>query len=79
MSRFTQPHDAFGPTAHDRFDFTLLFQDTLLAIVPSVLLIVLVPLRIWILFKQRVKVSRSPIHESKMVRFSLKRVAHCIA
>ena len=61
----------FGPAAPGRFDFTLLFQDTILSIVPSAMLLLFVPPRIWMLFKQRVKVAKSPLHESKMVNSSI--------
>lgn len=57
----------FGPAASGRFDFTLLFEDTVLSIIPSVLLLLLFPLRWWSLYRQPLKVAWSPIYENKLV------------
>ena len=61
----------FGPTVtHCRggFDFTLLFEESLLAIVPSVLLLLALPLRYRHLWKKRTKeVARSPAYWIKAV------------
>lgn len=74
VSQLVQTRDAFGPAAYGRFDFTPLFEDTILSIVPSVILVLAVPPRIWVLLKQRVKVAKSPLHESKMVSHILQPV-----
>jgi len=60
-------HDDFGPGATGRFDFTILFEDVFLSIVPSVFLLLLGPLRMYLLYKQPLKVKKSSVHESKMV------------
>lgn len=61
----------FGPTvSHCRgdFDFTLLFEESLLAIAPSVLLLLALPLRCRQLWKKRTKeVARSPVYWFKVV------------
>lgn len=60
-------HDEFGPGATGRFDFTILFEDVFLSIVPAMFLLLLAPLRMYSLYKQPLKVKKSSIHESKMV------------
>jgi hypothetical protein len=59
--------DAFGPTIPEGFDFTLLFQDSLLSILPSALLLLILPVRIWSLRGKTRKVHRSLIYENKLV------------
>lgn len=50
----------FGPGAQSRqFDFTLLFEQSILAIGPSVLLLLLLPVRLSQLLHQRRKVLQS--------------------
>lgn len=58
---------SFGPTAPERFDFTPLFEDTLLSIVPSALLLLALPARLLFLRKQPRKVLRSALHSNKLV------------
>lgn len=62
-------NNELGPAASGRFDFTILFEDVFLSIVPSVLLLLTGPPRLWALCKQPVKVKKSPLHESKLVSF----------
>jgi Ni/Fe-hydrogenase subunit HybB-like protein len=59
----------FGPALPGQFDFTLLFEYTILSIVPSVLLLSVLPFRIFSLRKESRKVSRSHLHENKLVRW----------
>lgn len=59
----------FGPAASGRFDFTILFEDIFLSIVPSALLLLIGPPRLWALYKQPLKVKKSAIHESKLVSY----------
>ncbi|CZR62077.1 related to multidrug resistance protein [Phialocephala subalpina] len=59
--------DSFGPTVPGEFDFTLLFQDTILSIAPSVLLLLALPLRIWALRGKPRKVARSHLYENKLL------------
>lgn len=63
--------DTFGPYAgHCRggFDFTLLFEESILSIVPLVLLIGVIPLRILYLIRRSIKVERGFLLPSKLVR-----------
>lgn len=60
-------HNDFGPAAAGRFDFTILFEDVFLSIIPSAVLLLLGPWRIYGLSKQPLKVKSSPLHESKLV------------
>jgi len=62
-----QSRDDFGPAASERFDFTSLFEETILSIAPSAILLLLSPLRLWVLRKQQPKVAKSVIHEQKLV------------
>jgi len=57
----------FGPADERHFDFTPLFQDTLLSILPSALLLIAIPTRLIYLRKQNRKVLKSTLHESKIV------------
>ena len=59
---------SFGPTEQKSFDFTPLFEDTLLSIVPSALLLFIIPARLFFLRKQARKVLRSALHSNKLVR-----------
>lgn len=63
--------DTFGPHAkecRDEFDFTLLFEESILSIVPLALLLLLAPNRIIYLFQKKTKVIHSPIIFAKLVR-----------
>lgn len=63
--------NTFGPYAGDcrgGFDFTLLFEQTILSIAPLALLLILAPLRIWYLSKKQTKVVRGKLLPSKLVR-----------
>lgn len=64
------PTTSFGPTVPERFDFTPLFEDTLLSIVPSALLLLVLPARLFFLRDQPRKVLRSSLHSQKLVCFS---------
>ena len=63
--------DAFGPTVQgdcrQGFDFTLLFEQTVLSIPPACLLIILAPWRISRLLKSSIKTQSSPIRSAKTV------------
>ncbi|MCJ1434939.1 hypothetical protein MMC27_004309 [Xylographa pallens] len=59
--------NVFGPTATGQFDFTPLFEDTFFSIVPSVILIVLVPYRVFSLRSESRKVSRSFLLDNKLM------------
>lgn len=58
---------SFGPAQKGRFDFTPLFEDTFLSIVPFAILLLAIPARLAFLRKQRRKVLKSSIHGSKLV------------
>ncbi|KAH0429478.1 ABC multidrug transporter [Colletotrichum camelliae] len=73
MDNFTAIADcegSFGPAASacsDRFDFTLLFEQSLLNIGPSAALLLALPLRLQQLLRQRRKVLRHPLNAAKIV------------
>ncbi|KAH8593398.1 putative ATP-binding cassette transporter [Bisporella sp. PMI_857] len=58
--------DYFGPAQPGQFDFTPLFEDTILSLLPSVILLLLIPLRIWSLSQKPRKVLKSSLHDSKL-------------
>ena len=67
----TNVDDTFGPYAGDcrgGFDFTLLFEQTILSIAPLALLLIVAPLRIWYLSRKQTKVVHSKWLPSKLVR-----------
>lgn len=62
--------DTFGPYAgscRGGFDFTLLFEESLLSIVPLCLVLAVVPFRVVYLFRRTVKVDRNFLLPSKLV------------
>jgi ATP-binding cassette subfamily C (CFTR/MRP) protein 1 len=59
--------NSFGPAQPDAFDFTLLFEDTLLSILPSAVLLLVLPFRLLSLLGKPRKVSRSFLYENKLV------------
>ncbi|RFU28601.1 hypothetical protein B7463_g7731, partial [Scytalidium lignicola] len=58
---------SFGPTVPGRFDFTPLFEDIFLSIVPSAIFLLLLPIRLFILHKQPRKVLKSTLHSQKIL------------
>lgn len=66
--------NTFGPflniTGKETFDFTLLFEETILSIGPSALLLLLIPPRILRLWKTPRKVTGSYLQTTKIVRLS---------
>ncbi|KAF7954900.1 uncharacterized protein EAE97_000159 [Botrytis byssoidea] len=78
--------DNFGPfykvPGKSTFDFTLLFEETVLSIIPSVFLLILIPPRIQHLWKSPRKVIRSHLLTSKIILlsiFSILQVVNIIA
>lgn len=66
--------DSFGPTVkgcRNNFDFTLLFEDAFLSLGPSILLVLIVPLRLAQLLKSTKKVNRGLLQLLKVVGFHL--------
>ncbi len=59
--------DSFGPGVLDGFDFTVLFENTILSIVPSVLLLLALPFRVYFLYGRPRKVTKSFLYENKLV------------
>lgn len=62
--------DTFGPHAANcrgEFDFTLLFEETILSLSPLAILLIIAPLRILHLLKKDRKVVQSPILSLKLV------------
>ena len=71
----TRLDDSFGPHAGDcrgGFDFTLLFEESILTIVPVTLLLLGLPARLWYLFRRVKKVAAGKRSATvKIVRTSL--------
>ncbi|AEO54635.1 hypothetical protein MYCTH_2297404 [Thermothelomyces thermophilus ATCC 42464] len=61
----------FGPSAKDRFDFTLTFENAILSIIPSAIFCILAPHRLYLLWRQPHKVAKSPRHVFKLVCMEL--------
>jgi ATP-binding cassette subfamily C (CFTR/MRP) protein 1 len=62
--------DSFGPhavTCRDGFDFTLLFEESILSILPLSLILIVTPFRLSYLFKRQTKVVWSPLLPLKLV------------
>jgi hypothetical protein len=60
--------NSFGPVASGcRFDFTLLFEETILFIGPSVIFLLLAMIRLWQLRRERVKTRRTFVRVGKVV------------
>ncbi|EED18573.1 ATP-binding cassette transporter, putative [Talaromyces stipitatus ATCC 10500] len=58
----------FGPTADAAFDFTPLFEDTFFSLIPSALLLLVLPYRLFTLRGQRPKVARGGfLYEAKLL------------
>ena len=84
---------AFGPIVavecRQGFDFTLYFEQSILSIVPSVILLALFPIRFYKLYRSSVKTVPDSLHGVKAVRphlkilprreFDSRRVAHSYA
>ncbi|TGO08777.1 hypothetical protein BTUL_0192g00110 [Botrytis tulipae] len=66
-SSFNISINDFGPAKSVGFDFTPLFEDVILSIVPSVILLLLLPIRIWMLRGQPRKVNSSFLHSNKLL------------
>ncbi|KAJ5898746.1 ABC transporter integral membrane type 1 [Penicillium taxi] len=59
---------SFGPVTSVGFDFTPLFEDTILSLLPSTLLLLCIPHRLVALYGQRAKVASGGfLHESKLI------------
>lgn len=60
--------NSFGPAAKTAFDFTPLFEDTMFSMIPSILLLLAMPYRIFALRGQRPKVARGGfLYDSKLL------------
>ncbi|KAI1866048.1 uncharacterized protein JN550_008026 [Neoarthrinium moseri] len=59
--------DSFGPASTERFDFTLLFEQAFLRVVLSVLLLLLVPLRLFYLRRRRPRVLGRALGRAKLI------------
>ena len=71
---FPRFDDSFGPAVdgacRDGFDFTLFFEQTILSIAPSILLLFLVPPRLRALYCVSVKTFADTMHTAKAVRLT---------
>ena len=67
--------DAFGPivisSCRQGFDFTLLFEQSILSIVPSVILLLLIPVRLFSLYRLKKKTLPDSMHGAKAVSTSI--------
>ncbi|KAN0096080.1 putative ATP-binding cassette transporter [Hyaloscypha variabilis] len=63
--------DHFGPQLPDHFDFSPPFEFSILSILPSAVLLVVIPFRLKVLYKQSRKVSRSLLHGNKLALLAL--------
>lgn len=67
-----QADDAFGPVVstdcRNGFDFTLLFEQTILSLVPAIAFLVASPIRIGYLSKKNVRTQSNVIRTIKLVR-----------
>ncbi|KAL9030430.1 MAG: hypothetical protein Q9196_001447 [Gyalolechia fulgens] len=66
--------DTFGPYAgscRGGFDFTLLFEESILSILPLCLLLIIVPFRVVYLLRRRIKVYRNFLLPSKLLSYAL--------
>lgn len=66
------PDDSFGPTVdlkicRDGFDFTLLFEESIFAILPAALLLCVAPLRVWSIWRRPDAVKWSLLRVVKLV------------
>ncbi|PVH72950.1 putative ATP-binding cassette transporter [Cadophora sp. DSE1049] len=59
--------NSFGPTVPNEFDFTIFFENTILSILPSTLLLLVLPFRIYALYGKPRKVSKSFLYENKLL------------
>lgn len=62
-----QHENSFGPASTARFDFTLLFEYAVLRILPSVLLSLIVPSRLFYLQRQKPRVLDTVLGRAKLV------------
>ncbi|KAJ5740408.1 P-loop containing nucleoside triphosphate hydrolase protein [Penicillium malachiteum] len=71
LSCLVADEDAFGPivnaSCHHGFDFTLLFEETILTLLPLSILFVLWPFRVWKLYNSSEKVKLSWLYAAKGV------------
>ena len=68
---------SFGPVTSAGFDFTPLFEDTILSLLPSALLLLCLPYRVISLYAQRAKVSPGGfVRESKLIFLAMFAAIH---
>ncbi|KAF7905842.1 hypothetical protein EAF00_000121 [Botryotinia globosa] len=80
-SSFNISTNDFGPAKSVGFDFTPLFEDVILSIVPPVILLLLLLIRIWMLRGQPRKVNSSFLHSNKLLFlgvFTIMQTAHLV-
>ena len=73
-----QIDDSFGPHAgpcRGGFDFTLLFEESILSILPTLALLIVIPFRVNYLWKRQIKVNASIVGLVKPVSISIPAVA----
>jgi hypothetical protein len=62
------PDDQFGPQVPGVFDFTILFEQSILSLLPTALFIIVAPLRIFRLVGREKRVNTGLVLWSKLVR-----------
>jgi ATP-binding cassette subfamily C (CFTR/MRP) protein 1 len=67
---FVEGLQSFGPSITGHFDFSPLFENSILSILPSALLYLVLPFRLWSLRKEPPKISKSSgvLYGNKLVR-----------
>jgi len=65
--KFVFEHASFQVVQDHRFDFTLLFEQSILSILPSVVLLLLVPVRLYQLRRSPLKTVPDPLQHAKFV------------
>ena len=65
-----ETENRFGPAAdcYGGFDFTLLFEETILTIIPATIVLLLLPFLVADKLKSSTKVARTRSHSVKLVR-----------
>ncbi|KAF4634221.1 hypothetical protein G7Y89_g3892 [Cudoniella acicularis] len=66
FTSFESHQDSFSPIAQGHFDFTPIFENSILSILPSAILLLIIPFRLGSLFKKSPKVSRSLLRWNKL-------------
>ena len=75
----TSADDAFGPrvaSCRREFDFTILFEDCVFSLAPSIIFLLLATFRLKVVILERQRVRTGSLHRIKTVRFFLSQPRH---